>query len=67
MRSLGAIFCAEIGLFIAFAAYKTVSPFTEPTPHVETAYVEDYSPRCKNARGKTVEFEARLECFLSSS
>jgi hypothetical protein len=59
MRSLGPIFWAAIGLFIAFAAYRTVVPSTEPTPHVETVSLEDYSPRCTNARGEPVEFQAR--------
>jgi len=59
VKWLDRIFWAGRGLFIAFAVYWYGPPSSEPTPHVESANLEDYSPRCDNARGEPVEFEPR--------
>jgi hypothetical protein len=58
MKILGRMFWAAVVLVLVFAAYRTERPTSEPTPHVESADLEDY-PRCKNVRGEPVEFQAR--------
>lgn len=59
MRLLGRLFWAAIAVIVVIAVYKAFTLDEKREPHVDTVNLEDYSPRCVNARGEAVEFQPR--------
>lgn len=64
MKSLGRLFWIVIAVIAVVAGYREFGRSndaykSDPQPRVGVVNMDDYSPRCLNARGEAVEFQPR--------